>query len=143
MKQFLLFVLCAVNVLAASPESKSSKDVLASMEAWKQAMIQRNRSALDSLYDPGLSYCHSSGKHENKAEAIESAVNGKDRMESIEFADTSVAVYGNTVLVQCKTNLHMTSEGKPSTLNLDVLYVWIKSGSLWKMAARHAARLNP
>ena len=143
MIRFLLFALCAANLSAASPESKSQKQVLTAMDAWKQAMIQRDRSVLESLYDPRLVYCHSNGKHENKVEAIEAVVNGKDRMESIEIADTSVSVYGNTALVQCKMILRMTSDGKPTILNLDVLHVWIKSGSRWRMAARHSARLNP
>jgi ketosteroid isomerase-like protein len=143
MLQFLLIALCATNLLAASPESKSQKEVLAAMDAWKQAMIQRDRSVLESLYEFGLVYSHSSGKHENKAEAIEAVVNGKDRMESIEFVDTSVSIYGNTALVQCRMTLRMTSDGQPNVLNLDVLHAWIKSGSRWRMAARHAARLNP
>jgi ketosteroid isomerase-like protein len=143
MRRFLLIALCATSLLAAVPESKSQKEVLAAMDAWKQAMIQRDRSVLESLYDSGLVYCHSNGKHESKAEAIEAVVNGKDRIESIEFEVTSVSEYGNMALVQCKMTLRMTSEGKPTTLNLDVLHVWVKSGSRWKMAARHAARLNP
>ena len=106
-------------------------------------MIARDRAALEALYAPTLSYIHSNGKHENKAEAIEAVVNGKDRFESIELTDTSVSVYGTTALVKTKQMMRVNSDGTVNMLTLDVLYVWMKSSARWQMVARHALRLNP
>jgi ketosteroid isomerase-like protein len=143
MLRFLLLILCSTGCLNASPESNSKKEVLAAMDAWKQAMLQRDKTALEALYASGLVYTHSSGKRENKAEAIETAVNGKEQIESIDIADPSVSVYGATALVQCRITMVLNSEGKTTTLKLEILHVWVKTGSRWQMAARHAARLNP
>jgi ketosteroid isomerase-like protein len=143
MLRFLLLILCSTGFLSASPESNSQKEVLAAMDAWKQAILQRDKAGLDTLYAPGLVYSHSSGKRENKAEAIETAVNGKERIESIDITDPSVSVYGKTAMVQCKITMILNNEGKATTLKLDILHVWVKTGSRWQMAARHAARLNP
>ena len=139
----LLIVLCSMALLADTPEMMAEKEVLAAMNSWKQAMIARDRAALESLYAPKLIYVHSNGKQENKAEAIEAVVNGKDRFEAIDLEDISVTVYGSTVLVKAKVILHINSGTATSTLTLDVLHVWVKISSRWQMVARHALRLNP
>ena len=142
----VLMLLCSMFLLADSPEEKSEKEVLAAMNAWKQAMLTRDRAALNGLYAPGLLYVHSGGKQESKAEAIEVAVAGKDRYEAIDLEDISVSVYCNTALVRAKVILRINSGGNgtaTNTISLDVLHVWIKMPAGWQMAARHATRLNP
>jgi ketosteroid isomerase-like protein len=138
----VLMLLCSMFWLADTPEAKSEKEVLAAMNAWKQAMLMRDRATLEVLYAPGLMYVHSSGKQEGKAEAIEAAVAGKDRYESIDLENISVSVYGNTTLVKAKVIMRINSGTATNTLNLDVLHVWIKMPAGWQMAARHATRLN-
>ena len=141
----VLMLLCSMFLLADTPEAKSEKEVLAAMNAWKQAMLMRDRAALEVLYAPGLMYVHSSGKQESKTEAIEAAVAGKDRYEAIDLQDISVSVYGNTALVKAKVIMRINNDGgtATTTLSLDVLHVWIKMPAGWQMAARHATRLNP
>ena len=141
MPAMLLF--CLIMLAADTPEAETEKEVLAAMNAWKQAMIIRDRAALEVLYASGLTYTHSNGKQENKAEAIETAVNGKDRIESIDLSDISVSAYGTAALVKARITMRVNSGGSIGTLNLDVLHVWIKMSAQWQMVARHALRLNP
>jgi len=141
---YMLILLCSMgSLLNALPESKAKQEVLAAMNTWRLAMMARDRAALEKIYAPGLSYSHSNGKQENRAEAIEAVVNGKDRIESIELKDISVVIYGTTALVKAKITMRMTDGDSATILNLDVLHVWIKSSSNWQMVARHAMRLNP
>lgn len=139
----LLVLLFPIVVFANVQESKVEKDVLTAMHTWRQAMVARDRAMLDALYAPGLDYAHSNGKHENKAEAIAAVVDGKDRIESLELTDTAVTVYGATAVVKAKIVMRLTNGETTTTLHLDVLHVWIRNGTHWQMAARHAARLNP
>jgi ketosteroid isomerase-like protein len=139
----VLILLCSVFLLGNRPETGSEKEVLAAMNAWKQAMLTRDRAALEALYAPGLSYVHSSGKQENKAEAIEAAVVGKDRYESIDLEDMSVSVYGNMALVKAKITLRINNGTAANIITLDVLHVWLRMPAGWQMVARHATRLNP
>jgi ketosteroid isomerase-like protein len=139
----IMILLCSMAAFAGDSNSNAEKEVLAAMNAWKQAMIARDGAALEKLFAPGLGYTHSNGKHENKAEAIETAVNGRDRIESLELSDITVSLYGTTALVKAKILMRMTSGEAVNTLHLDVLHVWMNNGSRWQMVARHAARLNP
>jgi ketosteroid isomerase-like protein len=138
-----MILLCSMTAFAGGSDSKAEKEVLAAMSTWRQAMIARDGAVLEKLFAPGLSYTHSNGKHENKAEAIETAVNGKDRIESLELSEIAVSLYGTTALVKAKILMRMASGEAVNTLHLDVLHVWLKNGSRWQMVARHATRLNP
>jgi ketosteroid isomerase-like protein len=139
----MLMLLCSIAGFAGDPDSKAQKEVLAAMNQWKQAMLARDRSVLEEIFAPDLSYTHSSGKQESKAQAIEAIVNGKDRYESIEMTDTAVSIHGATALVKAIIVMRINTGETTTTLNLDVLHVWIKSASRWQLVARHATRLNP
>ncbi len=139
----MLVLFCSTAILADTPDAGAEKEVLAALNAWRQAMIARDRESLDLLYAPGLIYTHSNGKQENKAEAIEAVVHGKDRIESIDLEKGSVSTYGTTAIVKARISLRVNNGGTPTTLNLDVLHVWIKLSSRWQMVARQATRLNP
>jgi ketosteroid isomerase-like protein len=139
----MMILFCSIAIFADTPEAKTEIEVLAAMDAWKQAVVARDRAVLETLYAPGLSFTHSSGKQENKAEAIEAAINGKDRIESMDLTDVSVSSYGTTALVKARIAMRLNSGGTISTINLDALHVWIKISSRWQMVARHATRLNP
>ncbi len=132
-----------MTAFAGVPDSKEEKEVRAAMSAWRQAMIARDRAALEKLFARELSYTHSNGRHENKAEAIDAVVNGKDRIESLELTDVAVSIYGKTALAKTKITMRVNSGETVNTLQLDVLHVWVKNGSRWQMVARQATRLNP
>ena len=134
----LAFALCSTAVFAAGAD----KEVLTSMDNWRKAMIAKDGAALEKLYASDLSYTHSSGKNETKAEAIAAVVNGKGKTEKIELADTTVRVYGKTALVKGKVTLTASTDGKQTNTSLNILHVWVKNSSGWQLVARQAIRLT-
>ncbi|MGA2146666.1 MAG: nuclear transport factor 2 family protein [Bryobacteraceae bacterium] len=125
----------------AVADSGAEKDVQAAMEAWREARLQQDRDALERLYAPDLVFSHSSGKVEDKEEAIDAVL--RVRMDACELADVSVRVYGSTALVWARITLRKTTDGKADTTILSVLHIWVKSSPGWQMVARQATRLNP
>jgi ketosteroid isomerase-like protein len=118
----------------------AENEVLATMDAWKQAMIKKDRAALEKVLHPDLTYGHSSGTVENKVEAIEHVMGPKTMYVAINFADTKVRVQGKTALVTGKVELQERANGKDTTINLVVLTVWAKGPSGWQMIARQATK---
>lgn len=108
----------------------------ATLNAWKQAAIHKDGAALEKLYHKDLTYTHSSAKVENKAESI--AAGMKAPPKAIEFLDPTTRVYGNTAIVKSKVDI--TNE-KDVTSHLEILMVWLKSGSSWQLVARQATKL--
>lgn len=138
MKTALLSVALAFSLVAAEPPSKPDKDVVAAIDMWKQALLKRDGAALQKFYHDDLVYEHSSGKTENKAEAIEAVVKAQPApYVSIDFRDPRIRVYGNTAIIKSVLDIN-TSEAKN---HLDVLMVLVKSGGNWQLVARQAIKL--
>ena len=133
----------AVLLCAAGPDSKSEKEVLAAMDAWKQATLKKDGAALDKLLHPDLTYSHSSGHTQTKADVIQSVTNAKATVESIDFSDTTVRVYGKTALVKGVVDLRSNNAGKSATAHMSILHVWVKGPQGWQMVARQSTKLQP
>jgi ketosteroid isomerase-like protein len=141
MKKWICILLSTAFVWASTPDSKAEKEVLAAMDAWKQATMKKDGAALDKLLHPDLTYSHSSAMNQTKAEVISSVTTGKATVEGITFSDTTVRVYGKTALVKGKVDIVNNTDGKSTPAHLNILHVWIKGPQGWQMVARQATRL--
>jgi ketosteroid isomerase-like protein len=141
MKKWMWLLISASVLSAAGSESKGEKEVLAAMDAWKQATMKKDRAALEKLLHPDLSYTHSSAKNETKADVIKAVTTGNSTVEAVDFINNTVRVYGNTALVKGKVDIKNNMDGKSTTANLDILHVWLKGPQGWQLVARQAVRL--
>jgi ketosteroid isomerase-like protein len=135
-----LTLLVAAPAAATAAPSGKEKEVLASMDAWKAAMMKKDRAAFDKVYHPDLSYGHSSGVVETKAEAIQHVLGGKGTYTAINFTDTKVRVHGNTAFVTGKVDYLERVEAKENPVHMVVLSVWTKAPSGWQMIARQSTK---
>jgi ketosteroid isomerase-like protein len=140
----LVLVLCAfASLLAASPvfaANPADKAVLAAVDAWKEAMLKKDRAALEKIFHADLSYAHSSALVETKAQAIPHIVDGLG-WEAIEISDTTVRLQGNVAIVNGKVDMHQRNKDKPTSISkLVQLSVWVKGKQGWQMIARQAVR---
>jgi ketosteroid isomerase-like protein len=135
MKTVLAFLFLASYAFAAGG---ADKDVLAAVDAWKQAALKGDATALGRLYHDGLAYTHSNGMTQTKAVAIASETNPTGVYKGIEMRDLEVHVYGDTAIVEYKLDLtHYAGD----TAHLHEIMVWLKSPQGWQMLARHATKL--
>ena len=122
-----------------STQTGKESAVSASVEALRKAMIAADKPALDKLTLPELSYGHSSGRLENKAEFIEALVSGKSGFSAIELSDQTVNVVDKIALVRHVFNGTRRKEG--DKMKLSILTVWLQQHDQWKLLARQAAKL--
>lgn len=135
------FSLSAATSYAAPPSDASAEDeIMAGMEAWRQAMMKKDRAAFERLYHADLSYGHSNGQVETKPEAIQHVVTGKADYAAVDFVDTKVKVHGNFALVTGRVNLKQVTDGKPTDVKLIVLHVWTRGPQGWQMIGRQSTR---
>ena len=136
MVKWLLILATAASLSAADPKA----DVLAAMESWKQAMLTKDTAALERLLHPDLTYSHSDGKTQTKADLMKSPGNN----QSITFGESSVRIYGDTALVKGPIEfVSIGAGGTPATAHLSVLQVWLKGPQGWQLVARQATKVNP
>lgn len=122
-------------------QTKNEKDVLNAVENMRLALISGEKLALEAVAAADLSYGHSSGKLQNKAEFVEAIANGSSDFVSIDYKNQTVKVTGNTALVRHELHAKTNDGGKAGEVHLGVLLVWQKQGKEWKLLGRQAFKL--
>ena len=113
--------------------------VSAAVEALRKATIAVDKSTLEKLTAAELSYGHSSGRVETKAEFIEALVSGKSGFSAIELAGQTVNVVDKIAIVRHVFNATRRKEG--DKVKLFNLTIWMQQQDQWKLLARQAAKL--
>ena len=139
MNKLVWIFLTSLVLAAASIDPKGDKEVLAAMDAYKEAMTHKDGAALEKLLSSDLTYTHSAGQLETKAEVLKSITSGKTIVERIDFSETTVRIYGKTALVKGKVDLYHSSA---NIVHMNVLHVWVRGPQGWQMIARQATRLT-
>jgi hypothetical protein len=121
-------------------QSRSERKVIDVVEQLRKAMIDGNRSELERLAADQLSYGHSGGHVEGKAEFVEKIVSGKSDFVTIELVDQTINISNKTAVVRHKLNATTNDNGKPGEVHLLVLLVWQKQKGQWKLLARQAVK---
>jgi ketosteroid isomerase-like protein len=139
MMKWILLLFSAAILSAANPDPKTEKEVLAALEAYKQAMIKRDAAALSKILGDDLTYTHSSNLHQDKAAVLES-LKGNSVVEAIDFKDLKVRVYGNSAVVTGDVDFRNNAAGVVTVSKLNVLHVLVKGPQGWQLVARQATR---
>jgi hypothetical protein len=122
-----------------STQTGKETAVAAAVEALRKAMIAGDKAALEKLAMDELSYGHSSGRLENKAEFIATLTSGNAGFSAIDLSDQTVNVVDRIALVRHVFNGTRRKEG--DKMKLSILTVWLQQQDQWKVLARQAARL--
>ncbi len=122
-----------------STQTGRESAVSAAVEALRKAMIAADKPTLEKLAAAELSYGHSSGRLENKAEFVEALTSGKSGFSAIELNDQTVNVVDKIALVRHVFNGTRRKEG--DKVKLSILTVWMQQQEQWKLLARQAAKL--
>ncbi|WP_298710339.1 nuclear transport factor 2 family protein [Chitinophaga sp.] len=143
MKKLLsLFVLLACCQFAQA-QSKDEKDVAAAVSKLRAAMLDADKTALEALTGPALTYGHSNARLENRAEFVDYLVSGKGDFVTMELSDQTIVITGNTAIVRHTLKGDTNDGGKPGKVHLHVMTVWVKSGKDWKLIGRQAVKVPP
>lgn len=116
------------------PEAEVAK----SMNALSAAIIAADQKMLDSLTLSEVIYGHSDDRIQNKTEFIDSLVTKKSVMTKIDLSNQQITIVGDLAFVSNHMSADVAPGGKPGHVELNIYYVWKKSGDSWKLLARKA-----
>ena len=143
MKTFIhltALLLAAASVSFSADAPAAVKDaVLKAETAWKAAVLNADRAALEKLVGADLSYTHSSGKTQTKGQFIQDVTGGAFHYKAIEFGDTQTRQYGNAAVVVTHAATITTVE--TGTSHLYLTEVWAKQQGQWQMVSRQATKI--
>jgi ketosteroid isomerase-like protein len=142
----ITMVLIACAFLASAQENKTlgsvEQGVLKVEMQWEQALTNGNASLLNNLYDDTLVYTHSNGKVDSKASYIDAIKSGATKYESMKRDDIKVSVYGETAVVTCHWEVHISSKGNKIDMNARYLHVYVRHKDGWRLVAHESTRIS-
>ena len=144
-KTFLSSLVIMLSLLTGTQtvhaQSADETALVQAVDALRKAMIAKDGKQFDALISENVSYGHSAGRIETKAEFIKVALASKSVLKSLNFTEQTNKIVGNSAIVRFMYNGESELDGKMSTTKIGVLTVWQKEQGAWKLFARQAFRL--
>ena len=130
-----------LNPSAAIAQSGEEAAVNQAVEALRKAMVDADKARLEELVADQLSYGHSSGVIESKAQFVSVVASKKTIYKSITLLEPTTTVVGSNAIARHIFTAETEADGKPGSARVGVLQVWQKQDGRWKLLARQAFRL--
>jgi len=125
-------------VLAASADEAA---VNQAVEALRKALLEADKAQLEQLAADQVSYGHSDGKVQTKAQFIDGIIGRKAVVKSLDFPELSIAVIGDAAIARHIYSSESETNGKPASVRIGALQVWQKQDGSWKLLARQGFKL--
>jgi hypothetical protein len=136
-----LFVLVTLKATAQPGFSAEQSQVMMKMLSLKNSLIAKDSITLSGLLADDVTYGHTNGMIQTKAQLIRDVVSGAQNYKSIEPAEMNIRLFEQTAIVTMKSAVNMLFNNNPLELNMYVTLVWIKKEGEWKLEARQSVKL--
>ena len=138
-KTWIASVVCGALILAGGVsalvnDAQDEKQVLATMETYAQAYVEKDMATLSKIFNEDLLYAHSTNHVQNKAEVLEAvSMRATDYMK---FSQTTVRIVGTTAVMRTRMAIAF---GGGNEATPRVLWVLVRSPQGphgWQILAR-------
>jgi ketosteroid isomerase-like protein len=109
--------------------------VLAAEDRRYEALLAPDLPALERLFHDRLSYAHSSGVRDTKAEYLGKIESGYYDYQRIDHPVERVDVLGDSAVVVGRMTADLTVQGKQKTIDNLALAVWTRTAGEWQLVA--------
>ena len=107
----------------------------------RTAYMKQDKAQLEAMTLPQLTYSHSDGRIEDKAEFIEGVMDRKATVKSLEYPDLKIHVAGDIAIVRHLWVRIPNSTGRRPTPRSASCRFGKKQDGGWKLLARSSYRL--
>jgi len=132
----ILFFFLAAFANAQTDEEK----LINTVKEFHQALVTKNTVSINQQTDKALSYGHSNGWVETKAELMKNLQTGYINYHSYKEDSISVVMNNNMASVRFLADIDVTFLNTTMVYHLRVLEVWVKKGKRWVLFARQAVK---
>jgi len=130
----LLFTFVFAN--AQTEEQK----LTATIKEFHQALVSKNTVSINQQTDKALSYGHSNGWVETKADMLKDLETGYISYQGYKEDSLNITLNDGMANARFVADVSATLNGKSTSFHLKVLEVWVKKGKRWLLFARQAVR---
>ncbi|MEP7141275.1 MAG: nuclear transport factor 2 family protein [Ferruginibacter sp.] len=138
-----LFITICFSLVIACCVAQSDVDKLtATVKGFHMALVKKDLVSINGLTDIALSYGHSNGWVETKADIVKDLETGYIIYQSFKEDSITVSINGTMANVRFLADVTATLKGAGIISHLKVLEVWTKRGEDWYLFARQAVKVQ-
>jgi hypothetical protein len=134
-----LFILLLFSFVFTNAQTEEEK-LTATMKEFHQALVLKNITLIKQQTNDALSYGHSNGWVQTKADIVKDFETGLISYQSYKEDSVNILISGNAANIRFIADINATLRGNTGDHNLKVLEVWVKKGKGWELFARQAVR---
>ena len=139
----LLFVSLVLFLFNSSFAQIDSIDLKNAMQQLDKALLQKDETVLKSVLHKDLSFGHSNGWIQTKADILNDFASGKLTYNKIENNSSAIVTISKKyATVKTNTNAEGSVNGTAFKLTLHVMQFWINTKKGWQLIARQSAKLS-
>lgn len=132
---------CLAAFLAGPVRAGDEQAALAAQDRRFAATIAGDVAALSAMMTDDLTYTHSSGVVESKAEFLDGLKSGRYLYREITPRERRVRVHGDAAVVSGRCHIVIEPGGRRTEIDLTFTELYVKEGGGWRMALWHSTRL--
>ncbi len=141
MKGFFV-CLCLLCGLFLSAQDNKDQVLLKARQLNEAVFVKKDSSFLSGLFLEKLTYGHSSGKVENRKDALHNIIHNTSVYENVQLSGEEAWLKNKTAVTRyLLTATEKKADGSSSPLKLHIVLVWAKEKKDWKLLSRQAVRV--
>lgn len=126
--------------IAFAKAQTDEEKLVTTVKEFHQALVNKNTVSINQQTDKALSYGHSNGWVETKADMIKDLETGYISYQAIKEDSIAVSMNAAIANVRFVADITATMKATTTTFHLKVLEVWVKKGKRWVLFARQAVK---
>lgn len=132
----ILLFFASLTAMSQTEETKLATTI----KEFHADLVKANTVSINQQTDKALSYGHSNGWVETKAEMLKNLETGVMKYNSFKEDSLAITINGTMANARFVADISATLNGSTSNVHLRVLEVWVKKGKRWMLFARQAVR---
>jgi len=142
MRKFL-FAFSVLFLFNSSFSQIDSVGLKNAMQQLDKALLQKDEVVLKSVLHKDLSFGHSNGWIQTKADILNDFTSGKLTYNKFENNSSAIVTIGKKyATVKTNTNAEGSVSGTTFKLTLHIMQFWVKTKKGWQLIARQSAKLS-
>ncbi len=141
MRYVFLFAFICTSLLA-SGQSRKERELRLLEKARFEAMVKQDLEALERMLDPTLTYTHSNGLVESRADHLDHIRTGYIVYRAIRPLEMEMRLYGKTAVGTGVVRVDGRFNGRDFQIRLRYTDVYVKRPGGWKLVAWHSVKVD-
>ena len=143
MKRSIIFFFCIAFLFHLFAQNESEKEeLMMKLLMLKTALIAKDSVTLSKLLADDVTYGHTNGLIQSKAELIHSVMTGEQDYKSIDPTKMNIRIFDKTAVVNMDSRIVLNYNKQSMQIDMKITFVWINKHNDWQLEARQAVKTN-